>query len=572
MLMWGICGLLTITDYLPLGHAARTDVKISILEESPWFRFPYPGQWGVPTVSASGVLGMLAGVLACTVESISYYPTTARMCDGYIDAVQHLEEMHPSWDKIGETFDGNVLSIMFLSDDNHMVTAHVLERFHDKSSLSSEEAVFGMWIHFDDKVLYGDLLAVGHLEKPLHDQNGIVGLFSGLEGCVISRQCSSHTCLITSTLPAKLFHQVINTIMSEKKPNDIEGGRGECGASPVTLFPPTLGVPDWQGVFDMMEMIGDIIRACVQSPRFNYIESAPPPPVHAINRGIGTEGLGTVLAGLWGSGNGTNTFGENVGAIGVTKIGSRRVIQYAGFLMLIQGLISKFGAVFIIIPEPVVGGMFCVMFGMIAAFGLSALQYVDLNSSRNLYILGFSVFFGLVLPKWMQANPNIISTGSEIADGIFTVLLSTSILVGGITGCTLDNLIPGTDKERGLIAWQDQMKLTSDEETDDLPSTYDFPIGMSLIKRLGIGKVELEEVNLHLRGGRVENHLGKTTPSSPDRDSNLDLPVLSSRTQHDKRVEMDILLAIHANIQTKKEGYLKEDISHTKGFPSTQRM
>nr|CAD7432368.1 unnamed protein product [Timema monikensis] len=45
-----------------------------------------------------------------------------------------------------------------------------------------------------------------------------------------------------------------------------------------------------------------------------------------------------------------------------------------------------------------------------------------------------------------------------------------------------------------------------------------------------------EEVNPHLRGGRVENHLGKTTPSSPDRDSNLDLPVLSSRAQHDKRV------------------------------------
>nr|CAD7426609.1 unnamed protein product [Timema monikensis] len=32
---------------------------------------------------------------------------------------------------------------------------------------------------------------------------------------------------------------------------------------------------------------------------------------------------------------------------------------------------------------------------------------------------------------------------------------------------------------------------------------------------LGIGKVELEEVNPHLRGGRVENHLGKTTPVHP---------------------------------------------------------
>nr|CAD7416061.1 unnamed protein product [Timema poppensis] len=34
----------------------------------------------------------------------------------------------------------------------------------------------------------------------------------------------------------------------------------------------------------------------------------------------------------------------------------------------------------------------------------------------------------------------------------------------------------------------------------------------------------------------MENHLGKTTPSSPDRDSNLDLPVLGSRAQHDKRL------------------------------------
>nr|CAD7425920.1 unnamed protein product [Timema monikensis] len=51
----------------------------------------------------------------------------------------------------------------------------------------------------------------------------------------------------------------------------------------------------------------------------------------------------------------------------------------------------------------------------------------------------------------------------------------------------------------------------------------------------GIGKDKLEEVNPHLRGGRVEKLLGKTNPNSPDRDSNLDLPVLSSRAQH-KRV------------------------------------
>nr|CAD7262456.1 unnamed protein product [Timema shepardi]CAD7575391.1 unnamed protein product [Timema californicum] len=60
-----------------------------------------------------------------------------------------------------------------------------------------------------------------------------------------------------------------------------------------------------------------------------------------------------------------------------------------------------------------------------------------------------------------------------------------------------------------------------------------YQLGTNYSKGLGIGKVELEEVNPHSHGGRVENHLGKTTLSSPDRDSNLGLPVLSSRAQHD---------------------------------------
>lgn len=144
-IMWIICGILTATNVLPPGDMARTDARIKVLTDAPWFRIPYPFQFGWPSITLSGVLGMLAGVLACTVESISYYPTVATMCE------------------------------------------------------------------------------------------------------------------------------------------------------------------------------------------------APSPPLHAINRGIGTEGFGCVLAGMWGCGNGTNTFGENVGAIGVTKIGARRVIQWAAVVMLIQG-------------------------------------------------------------------------------------------------------------------------------------------------------------------------------------------------------------------------------------------
>nr|CAD7259581.1 unnamed protein product [Timema shepardi] len=53
--------------------------------------------------------------------------------------------------------------------------------------------------------------------------------------------------------------------------------------------------------------------------------------------------------------------------------------------------------------------------------------------------------------------------------------------------------------------------------------------------RISIGnkKVKLTEVNPHLHGGIVGNHLGETTLSTSDRDLNLDLFVLSSLAQHE---------------------------------------
>ena len=62
-----------------------------------------------------------------------------------------------------------------------------------------------------------------------------------------------------------------------------------------------------------IESIGDY-SACAR------LAGARPPPVHAMNRGIAIEGLGCILAGLWGSGNGTTSYSENIGAIGVTKV------------------------------------------------------------------------------------------------------------------------------------------------------------------------------------------------------------------------------------------------------------
>lgn len=72
--------------------------------------------------------------------------------------------------------------------------------------------------------------------------------------------------------------------------------------------------------------------------------------------------------------------------------------------MILCGMFGKFGALFVTVPEPVVAGVFVVMFAMITAVGVSTLQYVDLGSSRNLFVFGISVFLGLGVPKvcWMR--------------------------------------------------------------------------------------------------------------------------------------------------------------------------
>ncbi|KAM5255623.1 solute carrier family 23 member 1-like [Ctenodactylus gundi] len=286
---WLVCFILTVTNALPsaptaYGYQARTDTRGSVLSQAPWFRFPYPGQWGLPTVSLAGVFGIIAGVIASMVESVGDYYACARL----------------------------------------------------------------------------------------------VG--------------------------------------------------------------------------------------------------APPPPKHAINRGIAIEGFGCLLAGAWGTGNGTTSYSENVGALGITRVGSRMVIVAAGCVLLLMGVFGKIGAAFATIPTPVIGGMFLVMFGVISAVGISNLQYVDMNSARNLFIFGFSTYCGLAIPNWVNKNPEKLQTGILQLDQVIQVLLTTGMFVGGFLGFLLDNTIPGSREERGLLAWS-QIHEGS-EETTKASEVYCLPWGI----------------------------------------------------------------------------------------------
>ncbi|NWS48197.1 S23A1 protein, partial [Probosciger aterrimus] len=223
----------------------------------------------------------------------------------------------------------------------------------------------------------------------------------------------------------------------------------------------------------IIESIGDYY-SCAR------LAGAPAPPVHAINRGIFTEGISCIIAGLLGTGNGSTSSSPNIGVLGITKVGSRRVIQYGAGIMLLLGTIGKFTALFASLPDPVLGGMFCTLFGMITAVGLSNLQFVDMNSSRNLFVLGFAMFFGLTLPNYLDSHPKAINTGVPELDQILTVLLTTEMFVGGLIAFVLDNTIPGTQEERGLVQWK--AGAHSDSTSSASLRSYDFPFGMDAVR------------------------------------------------------------------------------------------
>ncbi|KAG4076097.1 hypothetical protein HA402_011443 [Bradysia odoriphaga] len=239
---------------------------------------------------------------------------------------------------------------------------------------------------------------------------------------------------------------------------------------------PTVSIGAVLGMFcgvmtSTIESLGDYF-ACAS------IAKTTSPPIHALNRGIFIQGFGCVLSGFWGSGNASTSYSNNIGTIAVTRVASRRVIQVSGIIMIVMGLVGKAGAIFVSLPDPIIAGMFLFIFPLIMAVGISTLAEISLESARNVFIVSFSIFMGLTISEWAKHNEGVIQTGSEEADNLIQILLSTGMFVAGFIGFVLDNTISGTDEERGLTRRR-KAQLEAQLAGD---TSFDFPWGMEAIK------------------------------------------------------------------------------------------
>ncbi|XP_073927861.1 solute carrier family 23 member 3 isoform X2 [Castor canadensis] len=176
----------------------------------------------------------------------------------------------------------------------------------------------------------------------------------------------------------------------------------------------------------------------------------PPPPPHVCSRGLSMEGLGTVLAGLLGSPMGTASSFPNVGTVSLFQAGSRRVSHLVGLFCMGIGLSPKLAQLLTSIPLTVVGGVLGVTQAVVLSAGFSSFHLADIDSGRNVFIVGFSIFMALLLPRWLRENPVSIDTGWNFPDVLLRSLLAEPIFLAGLLGFFLENTVSGTLLERGL--------------------------------------------------------------------------------------------------------------------------
>ncbi|MDA8426384.1 MAG: NCS2 family nucleobase:cation symporter [Treponema sp.] len=117
------------------------------------------------------------------------------------------------------------------------------------------------------------------------------------------------------------------------------------------------------------------------------------PGLHKVLLG---NGLATAVAGFLG-GVPETTYGENIGVLAITRVFSSRVIQGAAVIAILLSFIQKFGAAIQTIPQPVLGGVTIILYGMIASVGLRTLieNKVDMAQNRNLLIASVIFSFGV---------------------------------------------------------------------------------------------------------------------------------------------------------------------------------
>ncbi|MFC5470272.1 uracil permease [Cohnella suwonensis] len=156
-----------------------------------------------------------------------------------------------------------------------------------------------------------------------------------------------------------------------------------------------------------------------------------------LSRSLLGNGLSTMLSGFVGSTPNT-TYGENIGVLAITRVYSTFVIGGAAAFAIALSFIGKFSALVSGIPEPVMGGVSLLLFGVIAASGLRMLveSKVDYGKPTNMFLTTVVLVTGL---SGVAIKIGDFSVSGMALATIVAILLSLLFKLFEVTGLSNDD-------------------------------------------------------------------------------------------------------------------------------------
>ena len=113
-----------------------------------------------------------------------------------------------------------------------------------------------------------------------------------------------------------------------------------------------------------------------------------------LHRTLLGDGVGSMAGAIFG-GCPNTTYGESVGCVAITRNASVVTITTAAILCIIISFFGPFVTFLASIPNCVMGGVCMTLYGFIAVSGLKMIQKVNLNASKNLFVVAVILIAGI---------------------------------------------------------------------------------------------------------------------------------------------------------------------------------
>ncbi len=143
-----------------------------------------------------------------------------------------------------------------------------------------------------------------------------------------------------------------------------------------------------------------------------------------LHRSLLGDGLSTMLSGLCGSCP-TTTYGENMGVMAITRVYSVWVIGGAGVISIIIAFVGKLSGIISSIPEPVMGGISLLLFGVIAASGIRMIVEAKIDYSKSKNLILTAVVFVIGISGVSVKLPGNVELKGMVLATLVGILLST---------------------------------------------------------------------------------------------------------------------------------------------------